>query len=167
MTSSLSPTAARYAETYKILREEILQAAQLDVTTLDDAAVELEVDLEVYPFEQARDPQARTQRFPTQYAAFDAMMLDGFAFSPWPEDSALKELHEYQLYLVWAWRENNLAHSLLCGQPVGWKPNDAEKYGLTAAQSAQRAYNYAIAILRCQASSGAVDNKVESGRHLH
>jgi hypothetical protein len=167
MTSLLPPTAARYAETYKILREEILQAAQLDAPTLDDAAVELEVDLEVYPFEQAKDLQVQTQPFPTQYAAFSAMMLDGFALSPWPEDSTLKELHEYQLYLVWAWRENNLAYSLLCDQPVGWKPNDAETYGLTAAQSAQRAYHYAIAIVRRQVSSGAVHNKLEGGSYLH
>lgn len=138
-----------YDETYHTLRNSILQIAQLDANVLKDAAIELGVDLEVYQAEQAKGPHVIVQAFAKQYDAFEAMLRDWFATTPWPDDvdSVLKGLQEFQFYLTLAWCENEVAYYLLSCNASDWDRQQAAQYGITAALSAQKAYFHALQIL--------------------
>ena len=136
-------TVARYEHIYNDTKSMITALSGLTTGGLADAAIELQVDYEVFCADY------RGPYLVDAYIGF-AEMLRQWPM-PWPpmEGSALNGLTAAQFFFAWAWEQNTAAGYCLGGKAVasGWAPDDAVECGIVAAVSAAKCLFHAKSLL--------------------
>ena len=138
--SKLKPV---YEDAYHDMRMMILCLSGLTEEALEDAAIELETDYEVFLSDY------RGQYLIDAHVGFLEMLRQWGAPFPYLEESCLNELTLPQYFLAWAWNENNSARYCL-GQGAiahGREPSNEIECGVVAAISAVKSLCHAQLLL--------------------
>src|SRR5712691_6865156 len=131
-----------YAQIYDDTRLMILVLGGLSDAVLADAAIELQVDYEVWCMDYSGPA------LPDAHVGF-AEMLRQWP-TPWEadKDSGLNGLTVAQFFFAWAWSQNDTARYCLDGHATTqewkpWEPAAAAKAGVNAAISAAKSLAHA------------------------
>lgn len=142
-----------YWHIYNDTRSMILTLSGLSVAQLDDTALELEVDYELFCADYKGTYVADA------HVGFSVWAHDLPSTWEGMEDSALNGLSMAQYFFAWAWAQNNAAMFCCGGKAVaqGWSEADAMACGVVAAVSAAKSLCHAKALLDAGASRTALD----------
>ena len=143
-----------YDAIYNDTRSMILVLSGLSVDALTDAALELEVDYELF-CKDYREPY-----FADAHIAFSEMLRQWG--TPWgsTDGSSLNGLTMAQFFLACAWTENDGAKYCLDGEAVaqGWKPMDATQAGVNMAVTAAKSLAHARLLMATGANTIAQES---------
>lgn len=155
---------ADYCAIHAHTRSMVMLLSELSEAALQDAAIELGVDYELF-LADYRGP-------PYPFDAYEgfAEMLQQWPV-PWPDDpdSALGDLTITQFYLVWARHQNELAKYCLDGRAAiqGWKISDALECGVVAAVCAAKSLTHAQVLTLTASMKSARDAARKLYRSMH